>query len=70
MQSDVTQIKCSDEFVTMPLSLYEEVRLFCRHHGETDLPGFAEFQAVTDAVFEPADIPKFRKPKDVTPPTE
>ena len=28
------------ESVTMPLDVYEEIRQFCRRHGETDLPGF------------------------------
>ena len=50
MQSDITLIKqtVDGNMVTMPLFVYEEIRAFCRQHGETDLPGFAEFVEFVD----------------------
>ncbi len=68
MQSDVTLIKqtVDGNMVTMPLFVYEEIRAFCRQHGETDLIGFVEFPPIDVTTFsddvKPVKI--FRKPLD------
>ena len=40
MQTDVSTIKYDPQtdLVSMPLAVYEELRMFARQHGETDLP--------------------------------
>ena len=40
MQSDVSKIVFNGETVSMPLSVYEEIRQYLRQNGESDLPGF------------------------------
>ena len=42
MQTDVSAIKYDPQtdLVSMPLEVYEELRMFARQHGETDLPWF------------------------------
>ena len=67
MQSDVTLIKqtVDGNMVTMPLFVYEEIRAFCRQHGETDLPGFAEFPPIDITTFsDEKPVKLFRKPLD------
>ena len=39
-----------DGRVFMPLEVYEELRQFCRSHGETDLPSFAPTSVVEPLV--------------------
>ena len=40
MQTDVSKIVFDGETVSMPLSVYEEIRQYLRQNGESDLPGF------------------------------
>ena len=49
MQTDVSTIKYDQQtnLVTMPLVTYEEIRQFCRQHGETDLPGWGNPEPFT-----------------------